>query len=169
MCMQGICSIHRSGRGCMWMIMFSSSSLHLLFINRPASTFTRAKNKSVITLTRPRSIFSAWYDKNQAHPWVKYITSNNQLDVKRDVRIPPPLHWKPLKLAKHTERWQRMWRRASSRPVAKLRQILFVFSAGRHEELMRLSGTALSSGQRRIRARSLPPLCEAPAFVRVVH
>lgn len=37
-------------------------------------------------------------------------------------------------------------------PAANLHQILFVFSTRPHEELMRLSGTVLSSGQERIRA-----------------
>lgn len=37
-------------------------------------------------------------------------------------------------------------RGAASMPVANLRQILFVFSAGSHEELMKLSVMLLSSG-----------------------
>lgn len=44
-------------------------------------------------------------------------------------------------------------RGAASMPVANLRQILFVFSAGSHEELMKLSVMLLSLGRGgRIRA-----------------
>lgn len=65
---------------------------------------------------------------------------------------------------------------AASMPVANLRQILFVFSAGSHEELMKLSVMLLSSGReeesehgkkekKKKKKKHLSlPVCTAPAI-----
>ena len=58
---------------------------------------------------------------------------------------------------------------ARSTPVANLRQILFVFSAGPHEELMKLSGMVLSSGRGRIRAWHKLHLCLPPCKAAAIY
>lgn len=61
---------------------------------------------------------------------------------------------------------------AWSMPVANLRQILFVFSTRPHEELMKLSGTVLSSGQGKNQSMAKNCISASPVqtpFMRVIH